>query len=1527
MPDTASPSAENILTQLVTGPSIREVAATALAPALNALYPQLKIDPTLATIVTPTWVDSGSEVVPGHSLYESLTDVLVRLGLSGSTVTLIDGEHFLTLQPGSESPVQLPVNITAIGSLINRLAPQLFIAYQQQQLDYWNQETSPSTPRWHQLSQALQDIWDLDASTDWDDDQKAMARAVFTHPDRATRRLQDKYLTKACLIDTERTSNAVTEHLRVLDIAVFVGTLATRTLVLTHSITEGFRHYESIAALNEALFAHPGTSSTGQTLQWRLYEPEGNFFHHQACSLIALEAEAIGTFNAFQSSAPMNLSPQISAAAKSFSEFEALPTSRFNKVQGLLTGWLNNASSADLTRYSRHLMDLAQLREQDAGKTFDEGIASLPEFALQTLREQMIKDHPAAANLNLKEVQISITSVIVLGTIVIPGKTQTVTLSLIELALQNLIAVPWGDKTVQYKNGDPVPVWMTPAYLENLVTQVDIGAVYPALIKRKLLDDSQETARRQALYTRHLRTQLPLQALQHKMRGEAGIDERGYQYVNAALQQNAADRRVNGLEIVIRPLAFITGDRADSKGDEVANMFVIGPKSPDQGPCLLYRPLLVPSLTQYPNEANLLYAIKHEKSLRQSVLAWLADDVRFNYSQYVFCGELPSVWTLTQLLVDPTSALGKMGAVSLSATALDDASLAPLFKANANAMMTLADRQSVSNAQARWATLKHGAWMLFNVALPFLGRTAGVAGWIWQIMDDLQAITDAKENDDSESAWSALTDLLLTLGMVLAHRAAARQKPVSRRVENVGPPVTTDIKPAQEITVTRLPDLNQLPHTHETSLHAVATLPPVALGTLLDELAIAEPKDLAGASSAPGPHQHLNSLNGKWYAKVGQRWFEVTLNDNHDVQIIDSRQSPTRSGPLLVKNAKGEWFIDTRLRLRGGGKERQRLEQQNRQRQAELKQQMIAFEGQAKSRETELKEAEKNAKAPTATDSHRRLYLEMLDAQMAFISTNIEQMKAFNAREAIPNFRKAMISRLDFQLALLERWFNHQRPVFENQMRLSLNLLDTEPTENTQAARQTYQLTSDLTEGYIEKIEFAQSRFEQLNLLGKEAVEVIRDVKASMPSFDLQDLKLFQITLGQELCLETSVSATHEARPALETVVENAALAIQASLDLAADEEVLRLPERIEGLSDLVEQLTITDQRIIDLPGEFPGQFLQPPLDLMRQRIDAFQQRTVKHLASLLRERQALEPQPGPSRLPTAPAKRIIKTRYNGTVVGQLRAGSGADGSELVDVTSTLTGKVISTFHEKTPGVWVERVAAKAVSPVVVLPDLSASIVQGQALLNGLEAFIRRTDAHSKGPRRIPVEIEEMFHQQAHRLQEVAKAIDEALIASNSVDDGPGSAVTLVKQLNDAATRLYHQGRTTRISMTKLQPPSAERIQWLQSEGQVDIVKNPGRRLLKSRKKDYLEEYEVRDHTSKNVLWYAHFHYSEPASPVQTFTAAHLKTVQQRLLGGAFEARSANDDLHAISIYRSEISPQLATALFFAKVLPSASKS
>ncbi|HEF4759167.1 TPA: hypothetical protein SAN82_001576 [Pseudomonas putida] len=1521
MPETNLQKEKDVLTELVTGPSISEVAANVLRTELNKLYPQLKIDPTHAMVVTPTWVITNDHVVPGNHVYESLTHILVRLAYTGSTATYIDGEHYLTQHRGMEPVVQLPVKIDTIGCLINTLAPLLFNAFQQQQLDYWNQDTSPSTPRWHQLSKSLQGIWNLDPPLDWSEDEKTIARTVFNQPDRTTRRAQDKYLTKACLIDIDTLENGASNHSQILDIAVLVGTLGNRTVVLTHSIVQGFKRYDSVEALSELLTAW-------QASQWRLYEPDGNFFHHQACALIALEVEAIGALSTVQSKSLPTLSPQVGSPARNFTDLGELQSSHFSQVQGMMPDWLKNASPADLTRYSRHLMDIALLRKQDAGKTFLDGIPALPEFAVQSLRQQMIKDHPAASALKLEDVEISITSLIVYGTFVVPGKTQTLTLSLVDLALQNLIAEPLGNKTVQFKNGEATPAWMTPAYLEQLVTQVNIGAAYPALVKRKLLTDPQETLRRQELYVRHLRAQLPLLALEYKIRGQAGIDERGYQYVVAVLQQNPADRFVDGQEIIIRPLAFITGNLTDGEADEVANMFVIGPRLTTQGPCLLYRPLLDHPLTQYPGEANLLYAIKQNKTLRQSILAWLPDSVRFNYSQYAFPGELPSVWTLTQLLVEPGSALGKMGSVTLSAKALDEERFANLFKANANAMATLADRQSVSNAEARWATFKRGAWMLFNIALPFLGRTVGTAAWIWQVMDDLQETADAKESNDSDGAWSAMTDLLLTIGMVLAHQAAARHRPTTQRPEKTElPQPAVKPLPASKPAIARLPDwhASQPPALHETILHTLGALTPTALGTVLDGLSIVEPSGLTPPSLDAGPHQHLSGHNSKWYAKVGQRWFEVTLNENDDVQIIDSRQNPAVKGPLLIHSAKGEWFVDTRLRLRGGGR-RKALELANQQRKEDLKRQLQAFDGRKLALQTELKTAEKNA-----NDTNHQALIETLDSQLTEYGNYIEQLKTYNTLDPIPNFRPVLVSCLDCQLSLIQRWFVRQNRVFGKRMRQSLALLDRERVTGPHTPRQIHQLTSDLTQGFIEKIEFAKSRIDELTRLGKEASEVARENIAQLPGFSLQDLKLFQISIAQELCLNDGSSTDMtSARQAMEKIVEDAGLTIQSSLDLAADDESLPLLERIDALNDLVEQFAALDQRVADLSEDYSEQLLSSPLELMRERIKAFNEPTTKQLASLLRDRRMLEPKPGPSRT-APPRKRIIKTRFKGTVVGTPRQRVSGEEIELFDVTSPLTGKVIATFHERTPGNWLEHVTEKN-PPLPVHLDLEVSIQKGLQLLDQLESFTRRTELHANQAGRIPVEIEEMFNLQALRMTEAANAIEQALTDLNATDGGSVSAVELVKQLNDAATTLGEKGRLTRISMTKRQPPTAARVEWLQDKGLVDIVRTPGRNRLKGPRKDFLEEYEIRERDTGAdkagdgtgaVLWYAHFHYPSPDTPAEGYTAAHLKTAAQRKLGGGFD--TSNSEL--IAIYRSEISPQLARALFLPKSAPATLKS
>lgn len=1018
MPEIPSPSAVDLVTQLVTGPSLREVASKTLRPALKKLYPEQDIDPQSSMVVRPTWVLQADQVIPGRHLVESLTDTLVRLALSGTTVTYLDGEHYLTLQPEQPSAVQLPVQISAVGQLLNQLAPLLFISYKEQHVRYWDDFTYPGQPRWQQMSQALRNLWSSDADPDRDAAQQAMAAMVFNHPDKAGRLPADRYKTRACLIDLDQEDGDQQRHLSLLGTAVLIGDDGERTLIMTHSVIHGFKNYTSLEELGNDLPHRYGEAASRTGLRWRLVEPQGDFFDHQACALIALEADAVGAINFFQGTRLRRVYPHAATEGR-----HQEPTPRLKphieRLRQMLPAWLDNAPAADQTRYSRHLLDLTTVQHSNQGKTFQGEVVSLQVFTRDTLKQQMIKDHPNAGDVKIENIQITIVSLVVWGTFVLPGNTQSRTLSLIELALQNLAGQPTGNKTVHYKDGGDVPRWMTAGYLEQLVSSVDIGKSYPTHLQKVLIDDSEQATALQGLYTSQLPIELPLLALQHKIQGKAGITEQGYRYVAAALASTGDERHVDHEEIVIRPLAFIA-HRSSARADTVENMFIIGPREVSKGPCVLYRPLFEMALMQFPSHANLLYQIQHSRDLRESVLAWLPDDVRFNYSQFVFTASLPSVWTIPQLLVNPTTALDMSGAVALALATIEDNVLITLHERNVQAVITQADRQSVSDAEARWATLKHGGWLLFNAALPFMGRSLGAAAWIWQIMDDLQEISDTANAQPGKTDWAALADILLALGMVLAHRAAVGGRPHSESIIEQAPATTppTAERPARKPA--QLPDIadGALPIAHEISVNRFTPLArsPVALTAILDSFQIAKPRGI-GVAASDGAHRHLYPRQKQWFAAVGKRWFEVMLNEQGDVQIVDSRQTAVRAGPLLSRTASGEWVIDLRLRLRGGGLDSalQELQKINKMNARQLTLQISAFDKTMDAKQTQ-RDADHNTftqALPAAREQARQQYLTTLESQREAYRKNIEQIKALNHKEPIPNYRTVMTQRLE----------------------------------------------------------------------------------------------------------------------------------------------------------------------------------------------------------------------------------------------------------------------------------------------------------------------------------------------------------------------------------------------------------------------------------------------------------------------------------------------------------------------------------
>ncbi|MDT3310318.1 hypothetical protein QZR14_03015 [Pseudomonas sp. rhizo66] len=1531
MPEIPSPSAIDVVTQLVTGPSLREVASKTLRPALRKLYPDLDLDPLLAMVVRPTWVIEDDQVVPGRHLIESLTDTLVRLGLSGTTVAYLDGEHYLTLQPDLPSAIQLPVKISAIGKLLNELAPLLFTAFKEHQVHYWDEFTYPGQPRWQQLSQALHNLWKVDASHGWDADQRAMVEAVYKHPEKHQRLPTDRYKTRTCLIDLDRGEGDQQSHVTLLDTAVLIGTSGKRTLVMTHSVIHGFESFESLEKLGEALPRRYWKGASGAGLQWRLVEPQGHFFDYQACTLIALEAEALGAINFFQGSNATELYPHTGTGGD-----PRTPTPRlkphFEGLRPMLPAWLDNASPADQTRYSRHLLDLTTVQHENKGKSFQNEVISLQAFARDALQRLIAKDHPQAGEVRIDDIEISITSLVVWGTFVLPGNTQTQTLSLIELALQNLAGQPAGNKIVRYKNGGVLPEWMTASYLEQLVTRVDIGKTYPAHLKNLLIDESEQASTLQGLYTSQLPIELPLLALQHKIQGKAGITDQGYRYVVAALASTDDERHVDRNEIVIRPLAFLA-HRSGSRADTVMNMFVIGPREVDKGPCVLYRPLFETPLMQFPSHANLLYEIQHSRDLRESILAWLPDDVRFNYSQFVFTARLPSVWTIPQLLVNPFTALDMSGPVALATAAIGYDVLATLHNSNVQAVITQADRQSVSDAEARWATLKHGGWLMFNAALPFLGRSVGTAAWIWQMMDDLQEISDVANEQPGKMAWTALADMLLALGMVLAHRAAVGDKPRSEPipVEEPTPTVTTDLVVSKPL---QLPDISstELPIAHEMVVNPFTALKrsPVALAALLDGLQIAKPKDI-GDAAREGTHQHLYAHQNKWYAPVGTRWFEVVINEHDQVQIIDSRQQLPRNGPPLARTANGQWVVDLRLRLRGGGLDSalENAQSANKPHARQLTAEISAFDAtmEAKSIQRDADHDNFNAALAPARAQAREQYLTTLDSQHKAYGANIEQIKELNQMEPIPNYRTVMIQRLQMQLFLGQEWLDLHATEFDANLSIMKVMLANEAGFAPQAFVRIFEEMTEQTQAIIEKTELAQSRFDELKLLGKKAVEVVHTYRNSLPEYDLNDLKLLQISLGQEICIKAGATAnTANAYRTLANLIEDAALSIQSTLNLTADESLDNLRERTAVLSNVAERFSAIDQRFGDLLIDYPEQINTARLEHVRNRVIAFKVRTDEKLVELLRYKHLLEQEPGTSRSRPASSstRRIIKTKSRGTVVGERKQRIKGQDADQVEVRTTLTG-VIATFQEESPGVWVEQRKTQP-KPAKASPTLNTSIREGQALIDGLAAFHRRIEAQLKRGRRIPVEVEEEYHRHAAALREANAALDEALTASNLTADLKKPTEELGHKLDQAANALDEKGTSTRIRLIKQQPPSAAGVQWLKDKGEVKITQTITRRRLKGRTKDFLDEYEVRDTHTGKVLCYAHFHYNSADASAASFTAGHMKTVAQRHLGGSYEPSNLSST-QLIEIHRSEVSRQSAERLFFTPAKPAASAS
>lgn len=1186
--------------------------------------------------------------------------------------------------------------------------------------------------------------------------------------------------------------------------------------------------------------------------------------------------------------------------------------------------WLRTAPSADRLDYSRRMAALAVVCARAAGKSWNDDLPPIVEYARKALQDALRDDHPQATWLSLDDVTVHIAKVTAApvpstGQIIAVGSVEHIQMSVAEFALGNLSSLPKGTISLSTRESWPLPTWLTADYLKQLVVRTDIGAAYPALVRRYLLTDQQEVTRRRVLFSDQLRVQLPLKALEQKIREQGGVTQAGYQRVCSLLE--AVETK--GLATALRPLAW----RAEpgAKADVVSNMFVIGATDTQVGPFLLYRPFAHVSLTEYPSWRALREAIATAGKLQDEVLAWMSEPGRRRYVNGGF--DEPHVIRFG-LGSDFAPVQAPAPAVLVEDIAQGDLTTL-LFDANARALVELADRESVSNAESRWAMFKQGGWLMLDAVLPFISGAVGSAVWLTQVMMAVDRVLVTQKRTTSRDGVEAWNNLLLTVSMVVLHQgfspgAAIRRgavpgtrtpeehfaDPVPQAGSRSSSPAMIDTDGYQLLDFSWSSARQQL---NEAQMRELAHLKVSSVPTL------PEP------SVEPG-REGLYRLNQKWLAKLDSGVYEVDFADD-SVFVVDPKQ-PSIRGPRLRQGDHG-WVLDLSLGLRGGGPKRN-LRQIAEQNAATLKR---VNERTAALEHSEVLIYQKFAdwdgsvrRQPTKVTDE---FLDAVEAAAKELCVIVEEKNELQQSlrpvdRAGDKVTGAELQGLVRRIGFLERGLAYASTSAAgarvDELRASGGGVATPQNVDTYL-----QLFEDLLKLQDRGVHWAQLRMRYWDTLRNvpkvgEAYwreEVLAFERTN--SFTSLEWRAYRMWSLLELSFTNTDILSGLGDKALKALRTDeplhAAVSSHAELEKPND---YSLAEQIGVLESALREYRRAALIATDALERPVNPLNEPRFKRFVEELSWITEYAEKHLSDLIRE--SAEPSQQPREYTPKvkqPHKRVFKTRGQRTLVGRLTDGEPGMPGEVIEVTQRTSEKVIGTYHLHDNGEWVEVKTPSPAGPVEKQPTLSRVELsrQASAALDRLEADINSAVGYSKRSGE-PADIEDLLIRKADALTGLADRLSARPGAGRPGEAAASAEQALVGRLRRGAARLIAQGRTLRIAMIKAQPPTGARLSYLAAEREVSIARFGQRKNMSGGKRDdFLQEYVIRDKDSR-VLWWAHFHYaSEDAAPA-AFTAAHLKMPGQRLVGYKAQVKAAKDNKEVISIYRATIGKDVAQRLF-----------
>ncbi|AZE59546.1 MULTISPECIES: hypothetical protein [Pseudomonas fluorescens group] len=1522
---------EQIHTLLHPPPSLRTVAQQSAQADLDQHFGAATWQAERLYIGTPGESD-------GALAYQALVDCLLQRLAAAKPLLLVPGYQVVVQRqrevfvPGGPPLAQLEV-------LINRCATLLLGAYAQHLQAWWREALPVNMTRWGYVSDDLLAL--LYESPPPPGFTAQRFASVFPRrllrPDRPDPQWNlhgDAVRVQALYLSGEPETNDGAQMLPLLVLSHGAQHVLFSPANGLHPLTR----LEDVAKWLAAYAPTPGAPT-----HWFAADVEGDPFDALAASYLAQQLRDIDRIDRSIALAPGQHQALLDYITDARRWFVPRPSALQRSLRNVMPLWLTQAGDADSTAYARLLQAWVLARQDSAGAHFLEGIGSIQQFADNALQACLRRESSAQevrpGNIRLTFNRVVAAAVPVQGGF-IAGEVDPVTVTLTELALENLAGFPSTPSLITLDNAK-APVWLTYNLLKSCVARANVGQAYPDLLKQKLVDDPQETARRLQLFRRQLRVQLPMLALELKIKGEHGLTQQGFKRVHAVLQAKTADRQVDSQAMALWPLAFKA--TADAAADVIANHFIIGPRRLQTGVHLLYRPLLEPMLLEFASIDALFAAIKAPGPLQDSVLTWIAPRRRAVYAQGGF--EEPHVRRF--LAGDEFTRYEKPAPAQLAKQISAEGPTSQVFNATAKALVALADRQSVSNTEQRWASLKQAGWLLFGAVLPFARGPWMLGGWLLQLMDSLQQDVQGLGSGDKQVQSAAIMDVLMNLTLILAHQGAPHDPRQQVALEHplFAPLAQPEVIPGQPVP-TQIPT----PATFRAAAgwaNARATLTDsqqARLRTLsLKVFAEPWPEFLPNAEQSGrwrGLLRDTAHMPAQWQALVRGHLYRVQAEQGR-VRVISADGATL--GPRLEALGGGRWDFDLRLYLDGGNADSviQAAQQTALASLPTLEREYLdASQARIRSQAAMEVAGRLMRQASHLSDEQlaqvRERYRTEVQNKVRLSQHELQLLMRLREIKPRPHYEEDLCEVLESLILALQLLDAHAREHMlriNAQVRPLLTLLESESAEeaesdiNHQAHTRLQARMGELVVVQESAIEWrtleinAMHQLRNVPRLGRDKAAALVAQLPARPSN--VDLKTLQMTSLWGLSIDAGGPPLEdEFYQGLNQVMNRARCASRSLADL--EQLAVTREERIELLKSFSQVYAFTDDRIEFWRAMTPESFDLPYLQKLQALLRGLRQQVEEELAGLL---AADAPSTSAPVATGARQKKIIRTRNRDVYVARFKAraqGGGAETAELVDAKDN----VIATFTEAADGVW-EPVEPPARGPAAD-PQLGALMNKGQRLLRDVDKAILKVQALAATC--TPSSLQALLDEQATSRRWVADSIAGKLrdldLSRLSVVQ-QGNARTREGELRAAALRLEAAGVQARVRASKLKLDSVEDVAFLKQLDEVNILRQGARVPLQGKAQDFLQVYTVVDAHSKHPLCYAHFHYERSQGPDDHYTAAHLKSPEQERLGRQAQAEveaqafarirtgQAGRVRQTLEIDRASISRALARHLFF----------